>query len=74
MYVSMPSYQELFLHNRPSTESGISFCSLEIMRDHVSLQSGVEKGCVNRVNWVAFCPGQTGLTCFIKYPGLTWIL
>ena len=27
----------------------------------------------DRVIWVTFCLGQTGLTCFIKYPGLTWI-
>ena len=26
-----------------------------------------------RVNWVTFCPGQLGLTRFIKYPGLTLI-
>ena len=26
-----------------------------------------------RVNRVTFCAGQPGLTCFIKYPGLTWI-
>ena len=25
-------------------------------------------------NWVTFCPGQAGLTWFIKYPGLTQIL
>ena len=26
-----------------------------------------------KVNWVTFCPGQPGLTHFIKYPGLTQI-
>ena len=33
--------------------------------------SGLEPG---RVNQITFCPGQVGLTCFIRYPGLTRIL
>ena len=27
-----------------------------------------------QVNRITFCPGQAGLTWFIKYPDLTWIL
>ena len=29
---------------------------------------------VIQINWVTFCPGQAGLTWFIKYPSLTQIL
>ena len=36
--------------------------------------SGLKPGRVIRVNRVTFCPGQVGLTRFIKYLGLTWIL
>ena len=44
--------------------------------DHIC-RSGLKLGQVIwiiRVNWVAFCLDQAGLTQFIKYPGLTWIL
>ena len=36
--------------------------------------TGLKPGRVIRVNRVMFCPGQPGLTRFIKYPGLTRIL
>ena len=38
------------------------------------LESGLKLGRVIWVNLVTFYLGQLGLTRFIKYPGLTWIL
>ena len=43
----------------------------------ISSRSGLKPGRVIRVirvNRVTFCPGQVGLTRFIRYPGLTQIL
>ena len=41
------------------------------------LSQGLKLGWVNWVIWVnrvMFCPSQPGLTHFVKYPGLTWIM
>ena len=43
---------------------------------YVVCASALQLGRVIRIIWVnrvTFCPGQLGLTRFIKYPGLTWI-
>ena len=50
----------------------LNACNLLLM-----FATGLKPGRVNqviRVNWVTFCPGQPGLTRFIKYPCLTRIL
>ena len=36
--------------------------------------AGLKPGRVIQVNRVTFCPGQVGLTRFIRYPSLTRIL
>ena len=46
---------------------------LEMIKSRTALQPGRVIRII-RVNRVTFCPGQPGLTCFIKYPGLTRIL
>ena len=40
----------------------------------LQVELGLKPDQVIRVNWVIFCLDQVGLTRFIKYLGLTWIL